>query len=91
MLVIKLDTVGSLFDAMNEANRGFSYAACEALLELYSELEEDVEFDPVAISCDWNEVTADQAERETGLALSDLHEHTIVYELDNGNILYMSF
>lgn len=90
MLVVRLDTAGQLFDAMNQANRGFSYDACKVLLEFYDELE-DVEFDPIAISCDWNEVTVDEVERETGLSIGDLHEHTIMYELDNGNILYMSF
>lgn len=91
MLVIKLDTTGQLFDALNEADRGFSYEACRALLEFYDELGENVEFDPVAISGDWNEVTAEQAERETGMSLEELQDNTTVYELDNGNILYMSF
>jgi hypothetical protein len=91
MLIIKLDTAGQLFDALNQANRGFSYEACRALLEFYDELGENVEFDPVAISCDWNEVTAEQAERETGISLEELQDETLAYELDNGNILYHSF
>lgn len=91
MLVIKLDTAGQLFDALHQANRGFSYDACKAMLDYYDWVGEDVEFDAVAISCDWNEVTAEQAERETGMSLEDLQDNTAVYELDNGNILYHSF
>ena len=91
MLVIKLKTAGQLFREMKEAERGYSYDACEVLLDFYDDLGEDVEFDPVAISCDWNEVTLEQAEHETGMSLEDLYQETVVYELDNGNILYMSF
>lgn len=91
MLVIKLDTTGQLFDALHQANRGFSYEACKELLDFYDRLGEEVEFDPVAISCDWNEVTLEQAEHETGMSLEDLYHETVVYELDNGNILYLNF
>jgi len=91
MLIIKLETAGQLFREMKGAERGYSYDACKAMLEYYDWVGEDVEFDAVAISCDWNEVTAEQAERETGMSLEDLQDNTAVYELDNGNILYMSF
>jgi hypothetical protein len=90
MLVIKLETTGQLFDALNQANRGFSYDACEAFLEFYEDMGY-VEFDPVAISGDWNEVTVEQAKRETGMSLEELQDETVVYELDNGNILYLNF
>jgi len=90
MLIIKLDTAGQLFRALEEAEREYSYDACEAMLEYYDWVE-DVEFDPVAISCDWNEVTAEQAERESGMSLEELQYNTAVYELDNGNILYVNF
>ena len=91
MLVIKIETAGQLFREMREAERGYSYDACEAMLEFYDRLGEDVEFDPVAISGDWNEVTLEQAEHETGLSLEDLYHETVVYELNNGNILYLNF
>jgi hypothetical protein len=91
MLVIKLETAGQLFREMKEVGRGYSYDACEAMLEYYDWVGEDVEFDAVALSGDWNEVTAEQAERETGMSLEELQDNTAVYELDNGNILYMSF
>ena len=95
MLVIKLDTAGQLFDALHQANRGFSYDACKALLEFYNDLGnvefEDVEFDPVAISGDWNEMSPENIERAGEDYMKDIRDNTVVYELDNGNILYMSF
>jgi hypothetical protein len=60
------------------------------MLEYYDWVE-DVEFDPVAISCDWVELSRDEAERETGMTLEELQDNTVAYELDNGNILYLNF
>ena len=91
MLVIKLDTAGQLFDALHQANREFSYDACKAMIEFYDELGEDVEFDPVAISGDWNEMSPENIERAGEEYMKDIRDNTVVYELENGNILYMSF
>ena len=33
----------------------YTYGACEALLEFYDEIDENAEFDVIAICCDWNE------------------------------------
>jgi len=95
MLIIKLDTAGQLFDALHQANREFSYDACKALLEYYNELAdvefEDAEFDPVAISGNWNEMSPENIERAGEEYMKDIRDNTVVYELENGNILYMSF
>ena len=91
MLVVTIDTAGQLFRAMREAERGYSYDACEAMLEFYDELGENVEFDAVALSGDWVELSRDEAERETGMSLEELQDETVTYELDNGNILYLNF
>ena len=33
----------------------FTYEACEALNNYYDEVDPNVEFDPIAICCDWSE------------------------------------
>ena len=33
----------------------FTYEACEAINKYYDEVDPDVEFDPIAICCDWSE------------------------------------
>ena len=33
----------------------YTYEACEVLLEYYDEIDENIEFDVIAICCDWNE------------------------------------
>lgn len=33
----------------------YTYEACEALLEFYDEIDENMEFDVIGICCDWNE------------------------------------
>lgn len=33
----------------------YTYEACGALLNYYDEVDETMEFDPIAICCDWNE------------------------------------
>ena len=91
MLVARINTVGGLFELVNSAGNGFTWDACEAMLEYYDMLEEDVNFDSIAIACNWNEVSLKQVETETGMDIDELRNHTTVYELENGNVLYMSF
>ncbi len=33
----------------------FSWDACKALLNYYDEIDENIEFDPIAICCEWSE------------------------------------
>lgn len=33
----------------------FSWGACEELLNYYDEIDENIEFDPIAICCEWSE------------------------------------
>ena len=91
MLIARINTVGSFFELMNNEGNGFTWDACEAMFNFYESLGEDVEFDRFAIACDWNEVSLKQVENETGMDIDELRNHTTVYELENGNVLYMSF
>lgn len=71
----------------------WSSEAAYALALYYEELEaslgEEIEFDPVAIRCDWSEFkTEKEALENYGLDnISDLEYDTTVIELDNGSIL----
>lgn len=51
----------------------FSYEAITALFEWYDELSEsgDIEFDPVAITCDWSEYDEDGLFTDYGHLLED--------------------
>tara|TARA_R100000963_G_C4620293_1_gene87976 strand:- start:137 stop:433 length:297 start_codon:yes stop_codon:yes gene_type:complete len=77
----------------------FSYEAREALFEYFEELEsdtgEELEFDPVSICCEWAEYdTLKDALSEYGddiKTLEDLQDSTQVIEMQNGNILIISF
>lgn len=33
----------------------FSWGACETLLDYYAGIDENIEFDPIAICCEWSE------------------------------------
>ena len=94
MIYQTIYTVGQFADAFYMAGRrdNFSYEAKEILFNFYNELEDNIELDIVAICCDWAEIPLEYMERETGCqTLEKLEESTTVYELSNGNILYLTF
>lgn len=48
--------VGIMKNTFKSYNRDyFSWEACEVLLDYYDEIDENMEFDPIAICCDWSE------------------------------------
>lgn len=51
----------------------FSYEAINELFEWYDELSEscDIEFDPIAINCDWSEYDVDDLHTDYGYLLED--------------------
>jgi hypothetical protein len=79
-------------DAMIE--QGFSYEGTKALFEYFEQYEQDtgeqMEFDPVAIRCDFDEyesledVKQNYQDIET---LEDLQNHTTVIEIPNSDRL----
>lgn len=85
---------------------GWSYQAAHALYDYFEELSEgigeDIEFDAVAIRCDWNEYTLedfaqdysnlkedDETDREFAERMQD--ERTTIIWLDNTNIIAQAF
>lgn len=47
---------GMMKEMFKNWNRDYyTYEGCETLLEFYDEIDENIEFDVIAICCDWNE------------------------------------
>lgn len=62
------------------------------LTELAEDTNEPVEFDCIALCCDYAEDTLDNLKRFYDLeSLEDLQQNTWAIELDNGNILYQNY
>ena len=81
-------------DTMAQKQHGFSYEGAKALFEYFEQYEQDtgeqMEFDPVAIRCDFDEyesledVKQNYQDIET---LEDLQNHTTVIEIPNSDRL----
>ena len=87
-------TAYQFIDTMAQKQHGFSYEGAKALFEYFENLEQDtgeeLEFDPVAIRCDFDEyesledVKKSYQDIET---LEDLQNHTTVIEIPNSDRL----
>ena len=85
-------------DLMGDDYASWTYDEAEALFDYYEDLSEglgeDIELDRVAIRCEWerahdiDEVIDVYSEVNS---LDDLHEHTVVIEMDEGRLLYIAF
>lgn len=86
-----IKTTVSRSSFMDALRTNFSYDGASALYDYYDELSddlgEDIEFDPVAIRCEWSEYTLDEYNQEFGLELADLDELESLLERDD--IKYM--
>ena len=78
----------------NDEYASFTYNGASALYEYLTDLEEDmdqeIEFDRVAIRCDYSEYkTLDEIlnQYDNINTLDDLMDHTTVIEFDNGFII----
>ena len=81
-------------DTMAQKQHGFSYEGAKALFEYFEQYEQDtgeeMEFDPIAIRCDFDEyesledVKKSYQDIET---LEDLQNHTTVIEIPNSDRL----
>ena len=88
----------------------FSRAALFALFDYYGELEreaeDETEFDPIAICCDWCEFgtaiegameygfkpdTCGDADTEENAALEWLRDNTQIIELEGGSVVVLGF
>lgn len=72
----------------------FSYQGKKAIFEYLEEYEEStgeqIEFDPIAICCEWTEYedfTALQAEYSSIETMDDLKDNTIVLEIENSDAI----
>ena len=81
-------------DTMAQKQHGFSYEGAKALFEYFEAYEEDtgeqMEFDPVAIRCDFDEyenLKAIQENYQDIETLEDLQNHTTVIEIPNSDRL----
>lgn len=80
-------TAYSFRDMFNRVRpQQFTYEALGELFEYYEELGEDVEFDPVAICCEWSEVEQGSDEH-----LEAVEAGAYILELDNGNALVQEY
>ena len=64
----------------------FTYEALGELFEYYEELDEGMEFDPVAICCEWSEYPQGSEEHRDAVE-ADVY----ILELDNGNALVQEY
>lgn len=72
----------------------FSYNGLVALFEYLDDCSQefDIEFDPIAICCDYSEIHLDDIERETGFeTLDELENETFVIRVDDSTIIYQAF
>lgn len=71
---------------MDSLRTNFSWDGALALYEYYDQLSddlgEDIEFDPVAIRCEWSEYTLNEYNQEFGLELEDIDELEKLLEKD---------
>ena len=81
-------------DTMAQKQHGFSYEGAKALFEYFENLEQDtgeeLEFDPVAIRCDFDEYESLEDVKENYQdieTLEDLRDRTIVIEIPNSDRL----
>lgn len=64
----------------------FTYEALGELFEYYAELDEGMEFDPVAICCEWSEVEQGSEEH-----IEAVEAQACCIELRNGNALVQEY
>ena len=81
-------------DTMAQKQHGFSYEGAKALFEYFENLEQDtgeeLEFDPVAIRCDFDEYESLEDIKKSYQnieTLEDLQNNTTVIEIPNSDRL----
>ena len=78
---------------------GWNYDEAEALVNYYEQIEEDtgeqIEFDPVAVRCEWSSETKEEICENYGIdpldLISQLKMNTSYIELPSGKILYINW
>ena len=87
-------TQSQFIDEMSKKDHGFSYLGAKALFEHLTQFEEDcgtdIEFDPIAFRCEYNEYENLKEVKENYQDikdLDDLKDHTTVIEIPNSERL----
>ena len=92
-MINTLTTNQAVNELMADDNANWSYEAATALVEWVEALEdstgEPIEFDPVALRCDFSEYTATDLVEEYSMTLEEVRQHTLV--LDLGTLTNQSF
>jgi predicted ArsR family transcriptional regulator len=112
MAIVQTLTQGQFIEAFKQSSRAsqFSYEALEAIFnhieELSDDLGEPVEFDMVAICCEWSEMTWQEIAEQYSVDLSDceddderieaveyhLNEQTVgVYRMADDSFVFVAF
>ena len=92
-MINTLTTNEAVTELLKDEYANWSYEAALALVEWLEELEdssgEPIEFDPVALRCEFSEYTATDLVEAYGMTLEEIRENTIVIDL--GTITNQSF
>ena len=92
-MINTLTTNQAVQELLKDDYASWSYEAATALVEWLEELEdssgEPIEFDPVALRCDFSEYTATDLVEEYSMTLEEIRENTIVIDL--GTLTNQSF
>lgn len=100
MLVDTIQTDEQLRAKFKEWGRynQFSIYGYDALVDYFSEFDENIELDIIGICCDFSEYTADELvndygeqEKTADETAERLRDETWIIELDNGNYLLQNF
>tara|TARA_R110002126_G_scaffold88080_2_gene211275 strand:+ start:235 stop:528 length:294 start_codon:yes stop_codon:yes gene_type:complete len=92
-MINTLSTNQAVTDLLKDEYANWSLAAAIALVDWLEELEdssgEPIEFDPIALRCDFSEYTATELVEAYSMTLEEIRENTIV--LDLGTLTNQSF
>ena len=72
----------------------FSYEGLEALFDYYDTMDECIEFDPIALCCEWTEydsIEAVQKDYKDIETLVQLEDKTLVLKTQSGGLLVREF
>jgi len=97
-MITTLSTSQAINDLLADDNASWTYNEAEALVNFYEMLEdqqgEAIEFDRVAIRCDWTKA-AEQEAREMYSIEGDVQEylddHGYCLEVEKGSFLFLNF
>ena len=97
-MITTLSTNQAIHELLADQYASWTYDEAEALVNFYEELEdqqgEAIEFDRVAIRCDWTSATEEEA-REMYSIEGDvseyLNDHGYCLEVEEGSFLFLNF